>query len=1032
MHIVDLSIKRPIMITMALIAVVIFGAMAYFSLPVSLFPNMSVPYVTVQTIYAGASPEVLETQVTKRVEDQVASISDLESIVSYSMDSVSFVLVEFKYGKDENIAVQEVKDKVEAISADLPDDADKPVITKLDMSSAMPVMSIILEGEMSPTELFTFGKTTVSDRLSQVPGVGKVTLAGGQEREVRVEMDRSTVYARSIPVTQIGGILAAANIDIPGGNFDYAGQDVPVRLDGEFNSLEQMNDLDIPTKTGTYKLRQIANIIDTTKVVRERTVLLDKKAGTRNENAVLLKVIKNPSANTIEVVEGVEKQIREIEKLSGGKASLKVVKEDATYVRDSVNDTLSNIYLGIIFTGLVLLLFLHDLRSTLIVALAMPFSIIGTFLVMKTMGLGLNMMSLMGLSCSTGTLVANSVVVLENIFRHKELGHSRSNSASIGTKEVVIAVFASTLTNVAVFIPIGSVSGVMGVMLSNFAYTIVIATIFSIIVSFTLTPFMASRILPEKVKREGVVSLKIEAIFRKWEDAYRKTLVPMLARRKFSGIAVLATIGAFLVCLFLFRFIEFELVPKTDGGKIQVSVELPQGSNLATTANLLGVIEKRIAEYKEVETIQTSLGTLGGLESDVSVAQMDVFLVPKKDRKRSNKVLASDMTATLSDVPGAKIRLMAISELAVGGGDESDIDLYLKGEDIAVLQKCSEHALSVMSAIPGLTNVSSSYKPGKLELVFDPDRKQISEDGLTVQALAMTLRAAIEGVVVTTYKEGGEEYDVRVSISGISLRDIEDIRNIPVVSSSGVYPLSRYATVRFADGSNKIIRSDKLRAIELTADLLPGYTSGNMVNDIIKSVEKSGLPDGYSIAQAGSSEMMFQTLKELAIAFVIAVILVYMLLAATLESLSQPLFILSTVPLSIIGVVLIALITGTVLNMVSMMGIIMLVGIVVNNAILILDYYNQLRQSGMELRQALVTACTAKLKAVLMSNIAIVLGMLPMAMGIGASGAEMRQSMGVIMIGGIVSSTFLTLYIIPALEYLMSFKRDKGAKSVEA
>lgn len=478
MHIVDLSIKRPVTILMVIFALILFGVMAYMSMPISLFPNVTIPYITIQTVYAGASPDVIETQITKKIEDQVASVSQLKTLTSYSMDSVSAVIAEFEISKDENIALQEIKDKVEVILSDLPDDAERPKISKVDIASAMPVMNIVLEGDMEPSALYTFGSTTVSDRFAQVAGVSSVDLSGGQKREIRVEFDRSTVFSHMVPLSQVAGILGAASVDIPGGNFQLEDQDIPARLEGEFDDLDQIRNLDIPTGTGTFKLRQLADVKDSSEDVRVRTVLLDQKAGTREDNAILLGVVKNPSANTVDVVDGVTEQIKEIEASYPG-IRLKIVKEDASYVRESVAGTLTNVYLGIIFTGLVLLFFLHDLRSTLIVVLAMPFSIIATFLVMKAAGISLNMLSLMGISCSIGTLVSNSVVVLENIFRHKELGHDRINSASLGAKEVTVAVFASTMTNVAVFVPMGSMSGMMGKILANFAYTIVIATLFS-------------------------------------------------------------------------------------------------------------------------------------------------------------------------------------------------------------------------------------------------------------------------------------------------------------------------------------------------------------------------------------------------------------------------------------------------------------------------------------------------------------------------------------------------------------------------
>jgi HAE1 family hydrophobic/amphiphilic exporter-1 len=1021
MNIVDLSIKRPVMISMALIACVIFGLMAFFNLPQSLLPDVSMPYVTVQTVYGGASPEVIEKQITKKIEDQVSAISGLDSITSYSMDNVSIVTLGFKYGTNENAAVQDVKDKVDAIASDFPDGADKPLISKVDASAFMPVMSLILEGDMKSSELYEFATTTVSDRFGQVNGVGSVSISGGTKREIKVSLDRATVYERSVPVTQIAGLLAAANMDMPGGNFTYKNRDIPVQLKGKFTSLDQIKNMDIPTATGVYKLRQIANVEDGTNTTRIRTILLDKKAGTRNENAILLEVQKNSSANTIDVVKGIQSQLPVIEQLSGGHAHFKVISEDATFVHDSVNDTLSNVYLGIILTGLVLLLFLHDWRSTLIIALAMPFSIISTFLVMKWLGIGLNMVSLMGLSSSTGTLVANSVVVIENIFHYKQLGFSKQEAASRGTKEVLLAVFASTLTNVAVFIPLGSMKSVIGQYLIGFAYSIVIATVFSIIVSFTLTPFLASRILPEKIKEPGKIGAAFEGVYQKVENWYRNVLGALLKNKKRCVITIAGTVACFVLCIGLFTKMPFELMSRTDGGKIQLNAELPQGNDLATTAGVLKTIEDRIAAYKEVTTVETILGSQGSLNQDVSVARMNIFLVNRKERKMSNSELAVDMTAKLADIPGAKIRVSAISEMSSGSA-RGDIDLYLKGDDMKQLQTYADQILTSMNKTKGLTNTSLSSNSGKREIDFIPNRKQLASDGLTVQQIAVTLRSAMDGLVATTYQENGNEYDVRVSVSGSSLKDIEDIRNIPVVSAAGVYPLSRYAELTFADATNKVMRVDKVRTIEITADVLPGYSAGTMTNKVLSDIKAMNLAAGYTVEQGGLSKMLGDTVTQMLMVFIIAILLTYMLLAATLESLVQPLLILSTVPLSLIGVVLVCFLTGTTMNMMAMLGIIMLVGIVVNNAILMLDYYNQLRKAGKSVRDAMIEAFPAKLKAILMSNIAIILGMLPMAMGIGASGAEMRIPMGMVIIGGIISSTLLTLFIVPALENITAKK----------
>jgi HAE1 family hydrophobic/amphiphilic exporter-1 len=1028
-HIVDLSIKRPITILMGSLALALFGLLAYFSLPMSLMPDISVPVVSVQVVYPGASPLTIETQLTKRIEDAVFSIGELDYINSYSIDNASVINIFFKDAKDENLALQEVKDRIDAIAAEFPDSAEKPVISKVAVTTGTPVMNIILEGNMLDTELYAYAQSTVRDQFSQVPGVGSVEISGGVKREILVELYRPPVAAafeRYLPVEQIAALLARANMELPAGNISVAdavsidGRDIPVRFKGEFDFLESVENFDVPTPAGVFKLRQLADVWDTHGAIRERTIFLDKTSGTRNEGALLLQIMKNPSANTISVVDGVMKRIPHIERDSG--IRLNVVREDASFIRDSVNDTLGNLIMGVVFTALVLLVFLHDWRSTLIISLSMPFSIISTFLVMQALHVSVNVLSLTGLSCAVGTLVANSVVVLENIFRHKEQGFSRVAAASTGTKGVIIAVIASTATNVAVFVPLGGIQGVMGQIFGDFAYTIVISTIFSIIVSFTLTPMLAARLLPAGQKKEGAFSKKLDAIFETLERLYESSIAFFVKRRLRSVIFVIAVFILFVASIYCFSFIKIEQVAKSDGGKIQVDVELPQGSGLEQTAGLLEKIERNLAAYNEVETILTNLGTAGKRERDLNIARMEITLVPKAKRRQSNSEIAAAMVRTLSGIPGAEIRISAPSELVIAQG--APIDIYIRGTDSAVLQRIGGNLREKIEALPGIMYTTINSKAGKPELVFVPNRKQISQDGLSVQQVAITLRAAIDGLVATTYREGGEEYDIRIKLAEETLRDIEDIRNIPVISNVGIFPLSRYADVHFENGYNMIMRVNKARTVEITAELLPGYVQGEVLSQVMAFTEEIDLPPGYSFGQAGLSDSMGESVISMGIAFITAILLVYMLLAAILENVLQPLFILSTIPLSLIGVTAGCLLTNTTLSQIAMIGIIMLVGIVVNNAILLLDNYNQLKREGMGVREALIKSCPTKLKPILMSNIAIVLGILPMALGIGTSLSELRQPMGVVVASGIISSTVMTLWLIPCLEFTLA-RRSK-------
>jgi HAE1 family hydrophobic/amphiphilic exporter-1 len=647
---------------------------------------------------------------------------------------------------------------------------------------------------------------------------------------------------------------------------------------------------------------------------------------------------------------------------------------------------------------------------------------------MQFLNIGVNVLSLMGLSCAIGTLVANSVVVLENIFRCKNEGLSRIESASRGARGVMMAVIASTLTNVAVFVPLGGMRGPMGQIISHFAYTIVISTVFSLVASFTLTPFLASRILPEKPRRPGRAGRALDALFNRTERLYAVSLQAILKRKWRSALVLIAVAAVFVVSIRAFISIPMELVPKSDGGKIQIDVELPQGSGLDKTAAVLAVIEERLAAYDETRIILTTLGKMGSMDRDVSIARMEVSLVSKTERSLSNSDMASLFTRNFSDIPGADIRVVAPSELVLAQG--APIDLSLRGPDTLVLQELGAQIKRRLQSVPGLMNANVNMKAGKSELVFEPRRKQISSDGLTVQAVALALRSAVDGMVSTVYHENNEEYDIRVKIEDSAVRDIEDLKNIPVVSPAGIFPLFRYADIRFADGSNMIVRLDKQRTAGITAELLPGYAQSAVLADVMKAAAEIELPEGYSIAQAGLSESMEESNASMGIVFLTAILLVYLLLAVILENAIQPLFILSTIPLSLIGVVAACLIFGTVLNNIAMIGIVMLVGIVVNNAILLLDYYNQLKREGFGATEALLKACPAKLKAILMSNIAIILGMVPMALGIGASLAEMRQPMGIIVSGGIVSSTILTLWFIPALERLITRDRKNKHRAI--
>ncbi len=1025
MILVKTSINRPVMTTMGIFVFLIFGLLAYFGLNLNQMPDVEIPYVTIQTVYPGAGPKEIETLVTKRIEDVVSTVSEIESIESYSLDGASIVIMEFSLGKDVDVANQEVKDKVDEILNDLPDAAEKPIIQKVDLR-AFPIVDVVLSGELDPRALYEIADNVLKDRFSQIEGVAKVDITGGQEREIRVILDNKEIYQNLISMPQLLQILAVHNMKMPGGYFQIKDQEFTVRMDGEFGSLDEIRELHIPTPFGDKKLSQFAEVADSGKDIRQKTVFYDVVNEFRNENVVRLGIVKSSEGNAVEVANAVKEAMPEIRASLPPGTNLEIVEDKSVFIRSTVDDTMSNIILGVVFTSIVLFIFLTDIRSTFIVAMTMPTSIISTFLLLQAFGLTLNMMTLMGLSVSVGVLVANSVVVLENVFRHKKTGMDNKRSAFVGTKEVVVAVLAATMTNIVVFLPIANMSSIVGRFLRELALAATFATLFSLIFSFTLTPMLASLILPEKLT-SGKISDRLNKIFKSWDDGYQRLLSKVLKTKKRSAIIIAVSFVLFVVSAVVYGpNIGFEFMPKLDDGKVKVEVELPEGYNIYETANVLKTIENKLKAHPEVEHILTNLGKISDLNTGPNMARMDIQLVDENEREETLDEMIQQFVRDLSDVPNARIIVDYASEMGAGG---APIQFYLQGQNLDVLEDWKEKIVAECQNIPGLINFDNSSRAGKPEITLFPKRNKIAEAGVTVQELALTMRSAIAGLESSKYREEGEEYDITVTLNDKNVDTPEEVGNIPIVTRSGVvYRISQLADVDYTVGYTKILHRNKYTSIQFTGSPSPDVPLGNVTSEIEKRIEAMDLPSGYKFSWGGNVKMMNEMITDMLFAFLLAIVLTYMLLAAILESFLQPFFILLTIPLALIGVFASLYHTGISFAITSLMAIIMLIGIVVNNAILMLDYTNQLvRDEGMGIKDALVQACPTKLKPILMSTIAIILGMLPMALGIGDAGKEMRIPLGVVSIGGLIVSTVLTLFVIPAFYYITIRKKDDGA-----
>lgn len=1030
MRIADIAVKRPVLTSVIVIVFVLFGYIAFTRLNLNLFPDVQIPYVTVQCVYPGAGPKEIESLVTKKLEDAVSTIEGIESIDSYSLDGVTFVLIEFALGKDVDVANQEVKDKVDQITNDLPEDALKPIISKVDFR-AFPVANLVLSGDVEPMELYEFADKVVRDKLSQVKGVANVTMDGGQEKEIQVTLSGKTIYENMLSLPAFMGILGQQNFDIPGGTFSIGNQDYSVRLKGQYDSLSTILETDIPTAFGLKKIRELADVQFTGKKVSQRTIFNDVKNNIRYENAIQMGLIKSPDGNVVEVVKKVQEKLPEILNDLPEGMQLQMVNESATFVESSSSDTLGNIYIGVILTALVLLFFLHDIRSTFIAAITMPASILSSFLLFPFVGLDLNMMSLMGISVTVGVLVANSVVIIENIFRYKDLGYSTKDATIKGTNEVFVAVLASTLTNLVVFIPLANLESTVGQFLKALALSATFTTIFSLIYSFTLTPMLTALIVSDKPKKKGAITSFLTKYFDTYlMKIYENILTFTLKNKKMAIGAVVSSIILFIVVLMgLGPKLGFEFQPSFDQGLLTARVELPTGYNVESTSQTIKNIEDVIKTHPEVKMLVSTIGKSSNVDIGTNLATISIYLVDVKERTKGIDELVIDITNDLSKVPNAKINVLA----GEGGGEggSAPVEFFILGQNENEVQKISDKVFENLKTIPGLINFEQSTRSGKPEMTVYPNRTRLAEVGLNVSDLAMSLRLALEGMSTSKYKFKGEEYDITIKMNSDETDSPEEIRNMPIATRAGVFRLAELGDIQFTPGPTKVLHRNKYTAIKFTGAPGAGIPLGDITSEVEKRIEKIDMPTGYSFAWGGSAKLFKQMMADLTFAFAIGILLTYFLLAAILESFVQPLYIMFTVPLGLIGVIVFSYITGTTMSITAMMGVILLTGVVVNNAILMLDFANQLvREEGKHIREALIFASTTKLMPIIMSNAALALGMLPLALGIGDAGVEIRIPLGIVTIGGIFASTVLTLLVIPAL-YLIFAKEKKHKDLVQ-
>ena len=1018
MFLSSLAIRRPVLITMVILALVVIGLIGYFSLGMDLLPNLKLPFVTATIVYPGAGPREVEIKVTKVVEDAVATASNVKQIRSFSSEGVSNVSIEFQVGTDPDVAAQDVRDRISRVRGDLPEDVKEPVIAKVEFE-AMPIMDVTVSSDLPLREVRQLAEDVIKPRLERVGGVASATVTGGLEREIRVSVDADRLQAYGMSIQQLIAAVAAENLNVPAGHIDEIGRRFTVRVPEEFDSVERIRQVLLSTPAGPIHLSDVAEVLDTHKE-RENITRLDGK------DSVDLSVQKLAEANIVQTAEGVRAAVDELNRTLGGGVHLVIPSDTSTFAQQSVADVTNNLLIGGLLAVIVVFFFLRSLRSTLISAVALPTSVISAFGLMYFGGFTLNMLSMMALALSIGMLIDDAIVVIENIYRHLEEGEPPREAANNGTGEIALAVMAITFTIVAVFAPIAFMRGLAGIFFREFGLTVVFAVLVSLLVSLTLTPMLASRLLRPHVHKENEEGRKtlldrFGDFYNRIDASYRPMLAWALRHRK---LVVLTGVVIFLASLGLVRLLGTAFVPPIDRGEVLVSLEMPAGTALADTDRVARQAEAWLRAQPEVERVLTTVGSVsgmaafGGAATGSDTAQFKVKLVPRKKRAKSTWEVMAELRTELTRIPDMTASVQQAGLMS--GGAQSPVEIQFQGVDVDRLIELASQASQRLSDIPGLTDLDISLRPGQPEARLRIDRVKATNLGLSVAQVAGTLRTAVEGTVASKYREAGDEYDIRVQLAKQDRERVAQLEGLRVVSlnNGALIPLREVAHVAFAEGPTQITRTDKVRTVSVTGNLLEGYALGTVVEEAKKRIAGMNLPTGYSVNYAGEAERMREIFGSILFALVLAVIFVYMILAAQFESFIHPFTIGLSLPFALIGAVLALLVTGTTLNMMSMIGIVMLMGLVTKNAILLVDYTNTLRSRGLERNEAILRAGPIRLRPILMTTAAMVFGMLPVALGLG-EGAELRAPMAICVIGGLLSSIFLTLLLVPVVYTLL-------------
>lgn len=1032
MFLANASTKRPIAMSCLLIALVALGFNSFRKLSIENMPSVDIPYIAVITTWIGASPEDVEKDVSKYIEDAVSGIDGLKHIDSSSLENVSQVSLEFDLSVNVDVAAQDVREKLDGILADLPDDAERPVIQKINVNAA-PIANIFLSGEAPIDDLYDYADNTIADRFATVSGVGEVQVIGGNEREVWVELDRAALAAAGLTTADVAGALQRGVLSLPGGRIREQGHELAVRYDAEYQDIADIAGLEVTNIDGARrKLGDLGTVRQATAEVRQRA-LLDGKPG------VVIKVIKKAEGNIVTIVKETHKRFEEIQKTLPGGMELTWISDEAADIQASVDSAFGSVWQAVLLCAFILFVFLVNLRTTVIVSITMPVTIIISLFFLQLAGQTLNTPTLLAIGLSTGVLVSNSIVVLENIVSKFATTDDRWGAAGLGASEMTVAVLASAGTNVIVMLPIAMMSSVAGRMLTPFAITTLIVNASSILISFTLTPILCALLLQPASKRRNNALTRFG---KRWDTGFQA-----FSRRYANGLRRIAGKKRYnlpIVCGFVLLLLltlkigggqlGFTFFETADNGRLFVRVEMPAYYDLERTAARLESIQARLLDLPDLERVLTTAGkaeSMSGQASEgVYMGQIEMFFKPKTERAWKMSDRLTEVRARLRNETDCMI---SASVPGMMGGQDFQIERNLSGDDLDTLDRTALAIQSATRALPGVDQLDTTVRDTKPEIRILPKRAVLSDIGLSPASLGSIIRGNIEGIEAANFKRGDCTYDIRVKLAEKPGK--EQIRQFLLPGAEGrPIPLETVADVVDARAKTQIYRVDKQRTVKILGDIKPGATMSGVGAEMDAAIEEHNLlPPGYTLRNAGRSEMMNETVADFSEAILLAAFLTLLTLAAILESWSRPGLVLLTLPMGLIGVIWSLVFAGKSITMLVLLGTLMLIGIVVNAAILIVDKMARNLREGVSRREAMLTAMEAVFRPVLMVILASGIGMLPMALGTGI-GSENRAGIGIASVAGVLVAGVFTITVLPLIYTLFTGKpkADRNAPAKKA